>query len=207
MAMGAAEELGQIGNFLNHICGCSESDSESILAHWDKEKLLRRNDFLLQKGGEGKYLWYILEGTLRIYYANGDQETCVGFGYPGTLLCAFPSFVKGKPSEFYIQALKKCRLRGISRENWEALRNEIPQLNICWYKSVEDALVGRIEREAELLAYNPQERLQKLMERSPKLFQTIPLRHIASYLDMAPETLSRSLKNLDPGQGNVPSEM
>jgi hypothetical protein len=55
----------------------------------------------------------------------------------------------------------------------------------------EQALLGKIEREVEMLTYSPDERAQRLMLRSPQLFQIVPKKYIASYLRMKPETLSR----------------
>jgi len=58
----------------------------------------------------------------------------------------------------------------------------------------EQALLGRIEREIDLVTYSPKERLDRLFNRSPHLFQLFPHKYIASYLRMTPETLSRMLR-------------
>ncbi|WP_369806592.1 hypothetical protein [Tenacibaculum finnmarkense] len=60
-----------------------------------------------------------------------------------------------------------------------------------------DFMYQQIEREIDLITYSPQKRFNRIFKRSPKLFQEIPQKYIASYLRMAPETLSRILKNLD----------
>ena len=51
-----------------------------------------------------------------------------------------------------------------------------------------------LERETDLLIKSPQVRYEKVLKRSPQLFQEIPLTYIASYLRMTPETLSRLRK-------------
>lgn len=59
----------------------------------------------------------------------------------------------------------------------------------------EGLLVGEINRELNLLINSPKERLERLLARSSQVFQEIPAKYIASYLRMAPETLSRLMKS------------
>ncbi|MCE2734433.1 MAG: hypothetical protein LW821_13820 [Flammeovirgaceae bacterium] len=61
----------------------------------------------------------------------------------------------------------------------------------AWRILQEKALLGKIERETELLTFTPEQRVNRLLQRSPHLFQIIPRKYIASYLRMTPETLSR----------------
>ena len=60
-----------------------------------------------------------------------------------------------------------------------------------WRTELERVLVGRIEREIDLLLPEPERRLARLMARSPHIFQLVPKKYIASSLRMTPETLSR----------------
>jgi hypothetical protein len=53
--------------------------------------------------------------------------------------------------------------------------------------------VQQMEREIDLLTTSPAERIARVRERSPQLFQEVPLKYIASYLRMTPETLSRMI--------------
>jgi CRP/FNR family transcriptional regulator, anaerobic regulatory protein len=56
---------------------------------------------------------------------------------------------------------------------------------------LETLLTQQIEREVDLLTASPTERLSRVLKRSPNLFQEVPLKYIANYLRMTPETLSR----------------
>jgi CRP-like cAMP-binding protein len=158
---------------------------------WKKQVHLNRYDFLIRQGQVEQGLYFVTSGALRIYYPLPDEDICVGFGYPNTLMISFPSFVDGKPSAYYIQALKKSELLGISKTDLVNLMEERPNIKRFWYEQLEKALVGKIEREVDLLLPEPEQRLQRVMQRSPHLFQHIPKKYIASYLRMSPETLSR----------------
>ncbi|ARS37210.1 Crp/Fnr family transcriptional regulator [Pontibacter actiniarum] len=158
---------------------------------WKKRVLLNRHAFLIRQGQVEQGLYFVNSGALRIYYPLPDEDICVGFAYPNTLVVSFPSFVDAKPSAYYIQALKKSELLGISKIDFMQLMEERPNIRLFWYEQLEKALLGKIEREVDLLLPEPEQRLQRVMQRSPHLFQHIPRKYIASYLRMSPETLSR----------------
>ena len=64
------------------------------------------------------------------------------------------------------------------------------------YNSIlEDLVLQQIEREKDLLYSSPKIRYERVLKRSPKLFQEIPNKYIANYLRMSPETLSRLKKS------------
>jgi CRP-like cAMP-binding protein len=166
-------------------------EQQEILRHWNIEFVLKRFDFLDKPGQIEDKLFYVREGTMRLYYPNDTEEICVGFAYADTLICSYPSFIRQRPSTYYIQALSNTTLVAISRTDFYRLLDAIPTFDRCWRLLQEQALIGKIERETELLTFTPEERYRRLRERSPHIFQLIPRKYIASYLRMTPETLSR----------------
>jgi CRP-like cAMP-binding protein len=60
---------------------------------------------------------------------------------------------------------------------------------------LEQLVLQQMEREQDLLITSPVERYQRVLERSPMLFQEVPHKYIAAYLRMSPETLSRIKKS------------
>lgn len=183
-------------DFLQNNLKLSEEVSSVLSASWKYEKQLNRGDFLIQTNQVEQYLYFIEEGTVGIFYPNEDQNQCVGFGYSPSLICSFPSFVKKRPSEYFIQTLSKTKVIGISRNEFYQHMENFPELERLWRVMLEEALLGRIEREIDLLTIAPTTRIQRLLNRSPHIFQIVPLKYIASYLRMTPETLSRNMKNI-----------
>lgn len=163
----------------------------ALLSHWNKNLSLKRNDFLIRKGQTESSLFYVLDGSIRIFYPHQDEEICVGFGHERNLICSYPSFILGKPSDYFMQALSATNLVAISKSDFYGLFDRYQSLERAWRMLEEDALIGKIERETEMLTFTPEERYKRLMERSPHIFQRIPRKYIASYLRMTPETLSR----------------
>lgn len=64
-----------------------------------------------------------------------------------------------------------------------------------WQLILESFVLQQMERERDILTSSPMERYNRVLKRSPQLFQEIPNKYIASYLRMTPETLSRIKKS------------
>ncbi|SDJ91610.1 cAMP-binding domain of CRP or a regulatory subunit of cAMP-dependent protein kinases [Catalinimonas alkaloidigena] len=163
----------------------------ALLRFWQKEVTVARGDFLSRRGQVEHHLYFVQSGALWLSYPTETEDICVGFAYAPSLICSFPSFIEGRPSEYNIQALRKSELRGITRHDFYAFMQEHTALAAFWHTQIERALLGRIEREIDLMLHDPAQRLARLQARSPHLFQLVPRKYIASYLRMTPETLSR----------------
>jgi CRP-like cAMP-binding protein len=169
----------------------SDEAVSELLSRWSHPVALSRNDFLIRKDQTETRLFYVLDGSLRIYYPHHEEEICVGFAHDHNLICSYPSFIDRKPSAYYIQALRKTSLMAILRTDFYSLLETYRSVEQAWRMLEEEALLGKIEREVEMLTFTPHERYKRLLERSPSIFQRIPRKYIASYLRMTPETLSR----------------
>ncbi|MEM9894899.1 MAG: Crp/Fnr family transcriptional regulator [Bacteroidota bacterium] len=162
---------------------------------WEKNVILKRNDQLIMSGNIEKNLYYVVSGSLKVSIIDEDEEHIVRFGYQHNFITALNSFITSKPTEFYIQAIKKSKLKSISRHHYIQLLNQNDDLRKLWNAILQQLVVQQIEREKDLLTSSPKERYKRVLQRSPQLFQEIPDKHIASYLRMKPETLSRLKKS------------
>jgi CRP-like cAMP-binding protein len=169
----------------------SKEECDALLLYWIHRISFKRNDLLIDKGQVETKLFFVVDGTMRIYFPNEAEEICVGFAYKNNLICSYPSFIKQEPSDYLIQALSKIELVAIVRQDFYSLFDRYPKIERAWRMLEEEALVGKIERETEMLTFTPEERYNRLLKRSPHIFQLIPRKYIASYLRMTPETLSR----------------
>lgn len=169
---------------------------EALEEHWEEELTYKRNEYLSVAGDVATEIYWIRSGSLRVFVCEEEEHT-IRFGYQNSIITALDSFITGTPSMFYIQALKKTELRVMSKLRYETLLEESPLIKEAWTELLKSFVVQQMERELDLITYAPQKRVERLLQRSPQVFQEIPLKYIASYTRMTPETLSRILKNLD----------
>lgn len=160
-----------------------------------KTLTLQRNDMLLRAGEVEKHLYFIVSGAIHAFYVSESEEHTIRFGYKGSLITSIPSFYDQRPSEIYLQAIRKTEIVAFDREDFVRVMNGDPTLRSFYIASLEQLAGQQMEREFDLLTSSPSERLRRVMERSPSLFQEIPAKYIASYLRMSPETLSRIMNS------------
>jgi len=160
-----------------------------------KSITIERNEFLKVKGSIDTNVYYIESGSVRIFVSDEEEEQIIRFGYKDNLIVSLDSFLTGQPSRFFIQAIKKTTLRIITKQQFDSFVNESEQNRLLWTKILEGLVLQQMEREIDILTSSPRERYQRVLERSPQLFQEIPHRYIANYLRMSAETLSRLKKS------------
>lgn len=169
-----------------------DSNPENL---WLKDVSLKRNDFLHNKGTVDLCLYYVESGALRVFIEDENEEHTIRFGYRSSFIASLDSFINEEPSQFYIQAIKKSRVKVMHKYMFMDFVSHNSDNLLLWQKVSEQLIYQQIEREIDLLTSSPAERYRRVLERSPQLFQEIPHKYIASYLRMTPETLSRLQKS------------
>ncbi|WP_082893607.1 Crp/Fnr family transcriptional regulator [Rufibacter ruber] len=182
-----------LASLLQQVPYFTPDDIAAFVPLWHKKVTVSRGDFLVREGQVEQHLYFVLSGAFWLYYPTPAENICVGFAYPNTLVTAFPSLVTQQPSTYCIQALRKAELLAITKSDFDTIQEKRPVFGKFWRLELEKALMGKMEREIDLQLLTPEQRLQRLLARSPHIFQLVPRKYIASYLRMTPETLSRIL--------------
>lgn len=159
-----------------------------------KTIVLKRNEILKVQYTKDTNVYFIEQGSLIIYLVNENVEQIIRFGYDGNFIVALDSFFTENISPFEIKAIKKTVLKVIPKKQIEEFL-EVDSNQKFWIQILENLINQQMEREIDVLTNSPKERYLRVMKRSPKVFQFIPLKYIANYLRMTPETLSRLRKS------------
>jgi CRP-like cAMP-binding protein len=162
---------------------------------FEKTITIERNEFLKVKGSIDTNIYFVERGSFKIFVLDDYEEQIIRFGYENDLIVSLDSFLNEKPSDFYIQAIKKSIVKVIPKNKFVEFINLNEVNKQIWTKMLEDLIVQQLERERDILTSSPKDRYERVLKRSPKLFQEIPNKHIANYLRMSPETLSRLKKS------------
>lgn len=182
----------ELSQFLSQKSVLGADSVEILLEFWNKGKRLKSKELLLNFNQQDSNLYFVKEGCVRLFVIdkNGEQIN-LGFGYENSLITCFQTFIEGKPSLMSIEAILDTELIAIAKADLMRLIHTNSEIAL-WYQSMlEYTLTGHIQRQVELLTLKPHERYSVFIKRSGHLINRIPLKYIASYLMMKPETLSR----------------
>jgi CRP-like cAMP-binding protein len=156
---------------------------------------LNKNVKLLSEGEFSDTIYFIIEGAIRIYYLNKDgKEINTWFLFENELLMSVYSFYTGNPSFEYIETLESCKLIAVKKESLNNLYLKYMEFNFSGRKLTEFYHMRNEIQANDLRMYSAKERYERLVERNPQLLQRVSLGHIASYLGISQETLSRIRK-------------
>lgn len=151
-----------------------------------KDQTFQRPDELPRELG------FVVEGLFRIYYQDRDgNEFIRAFAFEGQPIADYASYLEQAPSNVCIQAIEDSTIFSMTFVDYFSLFNRHPIWDRIGRKIVERFYLVRERREAEMLMLSAAERYQRFRLNFPGLSGRLSNVHIASYLGMAPETLSR----------------
>lgn len=161
-----------------------------------KIRKYNKGDFILNEGETEHFLSVVLAGSTRHYVMVKGEEKSFDFSFQHEFNCSYSSFIQQEPSRFFIQALEDCVLASIHYDFLQQLYQHYPESNKFGRTAVEQYYIWREQREISLLTDSASERYEKLMQKYPIYLEQVPLKYLASYLNIKPESLSRIRKKL-----------
>ncbi len=155
------------------------------------DKKIKKGTTILQIGIFENQLRFLNSGIVREYYSHEEKETNINFYTTPQFITDFTSFNNNGSTKKNQEALTDIELLVIDKV---VFRNLLQKYE-CG-KSFVDLTFQNILKSKEQFEYNritktPEELYKELMVYKPYWLQNIPQYHIASYLNITPETLSR----------------
>jgi CRP/FNR family transcriptional regulator, anaerobic regulatory protein len=159
-------------------------------------KELAKNELLIQAGQVEQYLYFVVEGVARTFFYHGEKEVSLEFFFPGDFTSSYVSFLKQMPSDLTIEAFTPLQVLRIYRDDLYQIYGEHPKLEQMGRLITEELFEKSSERVKSLISMSATERYLQLLNAYPKYVRNIPLKYLASYLNVTPESLSRIRKEL-----------
>jgi CRP-like cAMP-binding protein len=154
-------------------------------------KKLKKKEFLIQEGAVCDFIAIVISGTMRSYVQNKDGEFNNDFYLENYFVSAYTSFLTQMPTNCNIEALTDVELYYISHKQFQALLDKDNNfLKVAKYIS-DNYFIRKCKRETSFLKNSAAERLEMIRKLYPGIEQKVPQYHIASYLGIKPESLSR----------------
>lgn len=159
-------------------------------------RVAEKGDVLRHIGDKTETAGIVLNGLVRCYYVDSSgNDITRGFSIEGTL-CMDDGVFGYTESICEWEALEETTLMIFSVEKIKKLIFENEQLKNTYVKLLENALRYKIYRENGFLVENATERYIHFRKLYPELCATVVQQYIATYLGIAPESLSRIRKAL-----------
>ena len=156
-----------------------------------KVKSLKKKEHLISEGSVCNFMGFVSSGTLRSYVKNNDGEFNNDFYFDHDFVSAYTSFLTRMPTNCNIEALTDSTIHYISYEKLNGLiDHDNAFLKLSKYVS-DTYFIRKCKRETSFLKYSASERLEHLSSLYPEIEQRVSQYHIASYLGVKPESLSR----------------
>jgi len=155
----------------------------------------KKGNYFVKEGQISRYIGFIVKGCLMCVYNNDGKEFIDEFSLDNEFISAYASFITGTPADKDIICLEDSELLILSYSNLQELYEIDPVFERTGRLMAEMLFMNWQQRVKSLLLDNAETRYLRLTENRPDLIQRVPQYHIAQYLGVSPETLSRIRKN------------
>ncbi|MCG8317715.1 MAG: Crp/Fnr family transcriptional regulator [Pseudomonadales bacterium] len=153
-------------------------------------------EYLLRAGEPAINTFWLISGVCREFFMTLDgKEFNKAFSIAGQVTGSLYDLNLGEPSTVTIEFIRPSRGLLLPFQEVKALCDRHESFNRLYYGLLEALFMKKSRREYELLTLSASDRFKRFKELYPDLDRQIPLYHIASYLGITPEALSRIRKN------------
>lgn len=159
-------------------------------------KTFEKGHILLREGQVSNESYFNIKGLVRKYYLVDGEERTTEFYVEKDAISSLQSYNLNVPANHYLECIEDCRLAVLSREKEQELFKRVPNFESLCRVSVEEELGAYQDKLAQFMISSPEKRYLDLMENRPDLLQRVPQYHLASYLGVKPESLSRIRKRI-----------
>jgi CRP-like cAMP-binding protein len=156
-----------------------------------KEKLYKKGDFFLEEGRICRHAGFVAKGLFRYYINHDGEEKTYAFSQENDFVCNYESFLSQSPSSKIIQALEDCHVLVISHADLQTLYSNIREGERFGRIVIESVFLQLLKDVNSFYTETPELRYDRFLKNHADLQQRISQYHIASFVGVKPQSLSR----------------
>lgn len=164
-------------------------DSMEIQTYNSGEILLRAGEIL-------SHGYLTLKGCVRQYYLVDGEEKTTYFYTEGYSISSYLSAAHRKPSTYSLSCVEDTILAALSIDQQKKLFKKYPSLESVCRTGLEEEVSHYQQMLATYITTSPEERYLDLLKNRPELLERVPQYHLATYIGVKPESLSRIRKRI-----------
>ncbi|MBD8346846.1 Crp/Fnr family transcriptional regulator [Dysgonomonas sp. HGC4] len=168
----------------------SPQDLESFASILERKEL-SKGELFLNNSQVSKYIQYVDKGLVRQFYYKNGRDVTEHFTCENNVAVCIESFFRQEPTRLLIEALETTILYCIPYSEIEILAYHKPEISILYRRFLEATLILSQQKADSWRFETVRERYERFIKEYPQAAKRAPIAHIASYLLMTPESLSR----------------
>lgn len=185
-----------VTDYLQQFRPISEADRDTILSVFTPETV-EEGQFLSREGKICSQLYYICSGILRIVSTSDKGTDKTHYFYKENQICTIlKSFEEGTIADAGIQASCDAEVLVIARSGLSQLLASLPWLKDVLDRVFQRQLLEKVETRNAYLGVDAETQYKLFVERQPDIALRVPMKDIASYLGITPQSLSRIRRNI-----------
>jgi len=158
-----------------------------------EEVAFKKNEIIKQANEKAKYGYFLLEGSVGLFVWKESNFVCTDLFLEFNFFGDDISLFSGKASPIQIVALEGAKALRINKTNMEILKKTSIG-SMLFLAGEQSSFSDKQVQQIESMTLTAEERYHRLMKNNPELLQRVSQKHIASYLGITPQSLSRIRK-------------
>ena len=143
-----------------------------------------------------RYFYFVLSGSGGVFVWKENNYVCIDLCYENDFFGDYMSFLTQQPSPLEVRCFEKTTLFRISKDRFNKMSVESEFGDKMCRIAAEALFIHKQQQQIDILTKSARERYLTILEYQGELLQKTPQKHIASYLGITPQSLSRIRKKI-----------
>jgi len=142
-------------------------------------------------GDTDSYYNYVVKGLVRKYFYKGKEEIVTQIAKENEIITATVTYEEQKPSTYILETIEPTIFASIRKYKLVKLFEESHKMEHLGRMLITNIYQQKENWEYDRIRLNTRERFVQFIQNNSDLFQRVPQKYLASYLNIKPETFSR----------------
>lgn len=164
-------------------------------------RVFKKENIFSRQGEPLSNFFKVESGIIRAIYSNGSSTITTEFYFPGEMITCFIPAYAGEEMLQSLQAITTATITCCPIETFKKRIIDNAEARNYFDKVIALFMMEQQHRSQIFRTSSAIERYEHLLRNYPEYLETIPLKYLASFIDMKRETLSRMRKKMKNAKG------
>jgi CRP-like cAMP-binding protein len=155
----------------------------------------KKNEVVKAQNTKERFFYFILKGSAGLFLWKENNFVCLDFAFEGHFSSDYMSLITKQPTPLQVVALENTQMLRMSANDYDILTQDTMG-KVLRLVAAEMSFIGKQQQQIDLLTKTAKERYYLLLNQFPNIHNRITQNHIASYLGITPQSLSRIRRQL-----------